>query len=292
MKDDRLPKLLQQLQEKVKEATSIKNSIEKLNSSLISELKALQKPEQKAVDYSKNIQNVTNTLSQDIKTQTDTIKKTIKDIKIPQTDLLPLKKELARFNTILNDLLRATKEIKFPEITQNEVVFPQKANEALPVRLSDGKKFYNAVLKAQKQTQEAIKILQGGSSSQIFMDSGGAIQYGLVDADRHVQVDVIATSHFSGTGSDYALTLTNADTAYQCPASANVPSKDYVLNIYNGSGNDVFWGWTNSIAGTSNLRRLLPSGGTLSLDMATSQSIFLTSASAGNTIAYGTKERS
>ena len=103
--------------------------------------------------------------------------------------------------------------------------------------------------------------------------------------------DPIGIKNFTGTGSDLSLTLTSADTAYQCPAIGSVPTKDYVLDIYNSSDSSVYWGWTSSIAGTSALRRLISSGGTLNIDMASGQSIYLVCASAGKVVAYGTKQR-
>ncbi|HLD51548.1 hypothetical protein A3K34_04280 [candidate division WWE3 bacterium RIFOXYC1_FULL_40_10] len=104
--------------------------------------------------------------------------------------------------------------------------------------------------------------------------------------------DPIGIKNFSGSGADYSLTLTTQDTAYQCPASGNVPSKDYILDIYNSSDSSVYWGWSSGIAGTSALRRLISSGGSLNMDLGSGQSIYLVCASADKTIAYGTKERS
>jgi hypothetical protein len=98
-------------------------------------------------------------------------------------------------------------------------------------------------------------------------------------------------NHFSGTGADYSLTLTNADAAYQCPASANVPNEDYILDIYNGSDTDIYWGWSDDIADTSALRRIIPTTGVLNIDMAINQSLYLVCDSAGKAVAYGTKKR-
>lgn len=104
--------------------------------------------------------------------------------------------------------------------------------------------------------------------------------------------DPIGLKHFSGTGTDLSLTLTSADTAYQCPESGSVPAADYVLNVYNGSDSDVYWGWSSDIAATSAKRRIIPTGGTLSIDLAASDYLYLVCGSAGKVVAYGHKQRS
>ena len=104
--------------------------------------------------------------------------------------------------------------------------------------------------------------------------------------------DPIGIKNFSGTGSDFSLTLTSADTAYQCPANGNVPDGDYILDIYNSSDTDVYWGWSSNIAGTAALRRLISSGGSLNMDLGANQYIYLVCDSDSKTVAYGTKERS
>lgn len=103
--------------------------------------------------------------------------------------------------------------------------------------------------------------------------------------------DPVGVKHFSGAGADFSITLTSADTAYQVPASGSVPAKDYILSIYNGSDADVFWGWSSDIGATPAKRKIIPSGGTMNIDLAANQYFYLVCGSAGKVIAYSTKER-
>lgn len=83
-------------------------------------------------------------------------------------------------------------EIKIPTI-KNEVVIDKleklisnKADKYVPVRLTNGKKFYEAV----SELKDTI-VTAGSSKSYAFQDTQGERTYGLVDSDRHLQVDVL-----------------------------------------------------------------------------------------------------
>jgi hypothetical protein len=80
-------------------------------------------------------------------------------------------------------------EIKIPEIKvpKQDVKFPTKAKDALPVRLSDGKKFYRAI---ENIASFPVKF-GGGGGEFAYSDSSGRKGYGLIDSDNHVQVDTL-----------------------------------------------------------------------------------------------------
>lgn len=88
----------------------------------------------------------------------------------------------------------------------------------------------------------------------------------------------------SGTGADTTITLTNANTAYQVPAS--IPTTDYVLVISNQSDTNITWGFQN----TGTLGNLLvATTGLASMRLAGGQAIYARCASAGKVLNYSTK---
>lgn len=87
----------------------------------------------------------------------------------------------------------------------------------------------------------------------------------------------------SGAGTNGSVTLTLADTAYLVPATA--PTEGYILILYNGSDADMFAGYQNTNANGI----LLPSGGTMSLDLGASSGIYVYCASASKVITYSYK---
>ena len=87
-----------------------------------------------------------------------------------------------------------------------------------------------------------------------------------------------STSYPAGAGANAGITLTNANTAYSAPASS--PTKAYILALYNGSDTDMYWGFATLTSGGI----LLPSGGTLSLNLGANQGLFAYCTSAGKVL--------
>ena len=74
----------------------------------------------------------------------------------------------------------------------------------VPVRLSDGKRFYQAI--------EELTV--SASRSQAFSDSQGVKQQALVDEDRHVQVDVLTMPQVADIQHEYMGKKTSGDYEY------------------------------------------------------------------------------
>src|SRR3989337_1168458 len=121
-----------------------------------------------------------------------------KDIKI--NNLRDYTPDIYQFESLLLALLKQgnKKEIK---VNLDEYL---DSKRPLAVRLSDGKKFYKALLQA----------FTSGGGGVSFAKSNGDVQEGLIDSDRHVQVDVLSTpeSAVSATPTVYNIDLTLADT--------------------------------------------------------------------------------
>lgn len=113
-------------------------------------------------------------------------------------DFTSLEKKLDSLNESIKKL--PTKFPDFPKIpevkipTPKDIVFPKSfkvdnienlksdsPKDYVPVRLTDGKEFYKAIEEFYQQVSSAVT----------FTDSQGRKMSGLVDADRHVQVDVL-----------------------------------------------------------------------------------------------------
>lgn len=60
---------------------------------------------------------------------------------------------------------------------------PKEAKDAIPVRLSNGKEFYEAV----------TQLFGGGGGGKAYKKANSELTEGLVDSDRHVQVDQVSS---------------------------------------------------------------------------------------------------
>jgi len=83
---------------------------------------------------------------------------------------------------------------------------------------------------------------------------------------------------YAGTATDTTLTLTNATTAYACPASP--PTKQYQLFIYNASDTDIYCRLTTGTTGGF----IIPAGRTFVKEMGASNSLYLYCGSAGKIV--------
>lgn len=89
-------------------------------------------------------------------------------------------KNLRELSNIFDGVKTAIEGIKAP--VQKVIDFrSSNPKEYIPVRLSDGDNFYNAI--------ENLRVAAGRSFS--FSNESGARQQALVDGDRHVQVDIV-----------------------------------------------------------------------------------------------------
>ena len=98
------------------------------------------------------------------------------------------------------------------------------------------------------------------------------------------QDDIINNSYPTGTGSNGIVTLTNANTAYAVPSTA--PTGKYELNLYNGSGSDIYVGYENINTGGS----LITTGGTARILLGANQQVYCYSATVGVSVNYSYKE--
>lgn len=91
---------------------------------------------------------------------------------------------------------------------------------------------------------------------------------------------ITAVKNPSGTASNGTVTLTSASTAYAIPTSA--PTTDYTMIVYNGSNSDMYLGFATLTTGGI----LLPAGGTLTVDIGASKTLFAYCTSAGKIANY------
>lgn len=135
-----------------------------------------------------------------------------KDIRTTLTPQSTVKLEPGSL-TELSLTLKAIKEA-LASLKSQEIKLPTKAKDAIAVRLSDGEKFIEQLTQVITQGTvggggsvpkitvaggiQAVPVVNpdgttiaGGSGSAAYSDSGDTDKKGLVDADRHVQVDVL-----------------------------------------------------------------------------------------------------
>jgi hypothetical protein len=127
-------------------------------------------PQEKEIDF-KSLESKLDSLNESIKklpTKFPEFPK-IPEVKIPAFPKIPEVK---------------IPEFKFPKSFKVDNIENLKSDDPedyVPVRLTDGKEFYKAI----------EEFYQAVTSSQIFALSNGQKDFGLVDEDHHVQVDVL-----------------------------------------------------------------------------------------------------
>lgn len=130
--------------------------------------------------------------------------------------------------TELSVALKAIKE-SLASLKSQELKLPTKAKDAIAVRLSDGEKFIEQLTQVITQGTvsgggsvpkvtvsggiQAVPVVNpdgssiaGGSGSSAYSDSGDTDKKGLVDGDRHVQVDVLSVPTTAVTGTFWQAT--------------------------------------------------------------------------------------
>ena len=90
-----------------------------------------------------------------------------------------------------------------------------------------------------------------------------------------------------GTFTDYTITLTDADTSYQVPASGNVPTKPYVLILGNTSDTNILWKTANDATGG---HTIISETGEATFRLAANKVLYARCASAGKILNYSTME--
>lgn len=112
--------------------------------------------------------------------------------------------------------------------------------------------------------------------------AGGNPKASIEELDDTVQQ--LLSLYPAGTGSNGAVTLTSADTAYAVPTVA--PTNSYRINLYNGADTSIFLGYENS--NTNGIE--LPPGDTAEDDLSAGQQLYAYCASAGKILTYTYKE--
>jgi hypothetical protein len=194
----------------------VKDITEKQTKDIVSSFEKNVKALQKSIDSIKTYDTVS------IKNIKDTPLIKEVTIKNPQrtvaiTNLYEVQKEIGKLKKSI-DSLKLNPTITIPDVIVPPVKVPKfvvpepkvtidlsrleelmevltdDPKKPLSVRLSDGKKFYEAV----SELKDTI-VSAGGGGKYAFQDENGDRTYGLVDEDRHVQVDIV-----SGGGGELA----------------------------------------------------------------------------------------
>lgn len=171
-------------------AESIKDANEEMIATYVEGTKRILKSSTDPTPAIKSLERVLTTQNISTKSQADAINRAAKAM-VNNPDI----------RTTRNEIKNLREDLKRKEFTVN---FPKNATEAIPVRLSDGKKFYKAVNKmvqAQSEGANAVRglITAGGGGKNAFKKSDGSMAYGLVDDDNHVQVDIVSGGGTGGT---------------------------------------------------------------------------------------------
>lgn len=152
--------------------------------------------------------------------------------------------------------------------------FKSGENLTVSVTQTSGACLMNLVLKIRQGT---IQTLGTATISNYANESGGNLQALKINSDK------FAIFSPSGAGANGTVTLTLASTAYQIPASTPVTA--YTIIFYNGSDSDMYFGFaTLTTAGI-----LVPSGGTMTVDLGANQAMFAYCLSVGKIINYSYK---
>ncbi|MDP4225060.1 MAG: hypothetical protein Q8910_01625 [Bacteroidota bacterium] len=231
----------------------------------------------------------------EIKFDTKSLEKTIKDelaklnIK-PDAPIINVEKaDNTGLEKLLKDILKG--------ITANK---PEKLPESFKVanldeiKPTDTSKIEEKLDESNKQLQLLVKKPAGGGgggSTIPFTDDQGKPKFVVLTSDGKLPVDVdmategIATettlaamkAGLSG-GTKVGITLTLANTCYLCPAST--PTADYTIQLYNGSGVDMYISPDN----TASNGVLFKAGGTFVYDLKANEPLYLYCGSAGQSV--------
>ena len=165
------------------------------------------------------------------------IKNPVKTVSI--SNFFEIQKEIGKLQKAIEALKLDPKiivpEIKIPEIVipkskvevildKRETLISDDPKKSVPVRLTDGKKFYQAL--------EELAIRSSGGAAA-FSDSTGIKQQALVDKDRHLQVDVVGMPNYELTVDTSQLaTSAKQDNIVTAIENITIPETGLVLTSY------------------------------------------------------------
>lgn len=100
---------------------------------------------------------------------------TVRNIKDAPKPIIPRDFTIANVEKLKDGLATDEMVAKLYSVIKNsKFSLPSKASDAIPVRLSDGKKFIDSMEKMADGQQKMVKVLGGGTSGQVFQTSGGS----------------------------------------------------------------------------------------------------------------------
>lgn len=177
--------------------------------------------------------------TQDLKQSMGAVERAIKANKVSV--------DTSKMETSLSVIEKAVKGFKFPT----------KASEAIPVRMSDGKKFIKGMQSAvQKGTETAMGYYVGGSggSKAAYVNSNGGTSAGLVDEDKHVQVDIVSTPTSAGLSTFRSLDIDQTEEQIKetegklhSISAFNTTDAPLYLKFYNATAANVSVGSTTPV---------------------------------------------
>jgi hypothetical protein len=121
-----------------------------------------------------------------------------------------------------------------------------------------------------------------GDYENIDATTGGNLKISLEELETAVEESL--RQYPEGTGSNGAVTLTDANTSYAIPSVA--PTTSFRINLYNGSDTSIFVGYEDTNANGAEL----PPGDTLEDNLGAGQQLYAYCASAGKILTYTYKE--
>lgn len=121
--------------------------------------------------------------------------KPISEVSIKNTkDILPSKLTISNLSDIkeyFSDITRAIKDNQpIVNITKQNIVFPRSPKDAIPVRLSDGKGFYNAITAAISSSNGSAHLYVGGTA----VSASNPVPVDIQDASLTINGDVTISS--------------------------------------------------------------------------------------------------
>lgn len=189
MAQDKADKAVKALENTIKELSgldeltsgikSLENTIVDSNEELIATFvegtkRLIKKPNQDVSPLLRKLDETTSTKLDSLKSGVGEVERAVKSLKFPSS--ADFRSPAAILKLPIKELTRAV----------NSFELPKEAKDAIPVRLSDGDKFYKALDGIVQQ------ISGGGATSYAFHNSSKTPGKALIDADDHLQVDVLS----------------------------------------------------------------------------------------------------
>jgi len=190
--------------------------------------------------------------------------------------------DFATLENQLKDVVRAVKSIK--------INIPERDDKKVLDKLTTVAKAINSLSFPIPNYVLPYSDTQG-AATQVKLTEAGAIPVDIQDTsvtitgDVNIDTSALATENtlekllpYQGTATDTTLTLTDASTAYACPASP--PTNQYQLFIYNASDTDIYCRLTTGTTGGF----IIPAGRTFVKEMGADNSLYLYCGSAGKIV--------